>query len=132
MDTFDIQDELYLAFTNDDALMEELGNPIGHEAKNLRFRREELMLSELTAEILPFITFVFIDSIESKNMLRNRGILEVNIYCSSQYQAGIIYRRLKDVLKQLYDIQLIHEGQVSSGVSGIYCYRTRFKLLVNS
>lgn len=132
METFDIQNEIYDLLTNDTELLALLGDPIDDESKNLRFRREELMLSEVKPEIIPFVSFVFIDSLESKNMLRNRGILEVNIFCSVRYEASGIYTRVKTLLKQKFDLQLIHEGQVASGIQGIYCYRVRFRLLVNS
>jgi hypothetical protein len=132
METFAIQDKVYGIFTNDTELLSLLGDPTDDESKNLRFRREELMLTELNTEVIPFLSFVFIDSLESKNYLRNKGILEVNIYCSVRYEAMGIYRRLQALLKENFDIQVIHEGQVASGIQGIYCYRVRYRIIVSS
>ena len=148
METFEVQNEIFQLFYNDLQMLSLLGiitpyqyefvtpsqvyEELNFELLNEKIRREELMLSEIKPEVLPFVTFVFIDSLESKNHLVNRGILEVNIFCSVRYEASGIYSRVKTLLKQKFDLQLIHEGQVASGIQGIYCYRTRFRISVNS
>lgn len=132
METFAIQDNIYELFTSDTELMDRLGKPSDDKSKNLRCRREEINLNELKPEIVPFVSFVFIDSLKSDNYLRNNGILELNIFCSDRFQAIGIYDRCILLLEQKFEIQVFREGQVNSDISGIYCYRTKFKILVNS
>jgi len=133
MITFDIKDKIYQIFINDKELMRLMGDPIGDEQKNLKFRRQTRELTEVDADVLPFVSFVFIDATPTHNYLCNKGLLELDIYCSVDYQAGQIYRVIKPLLqKNFEDFQVTAEGESSSGISGIYCYRIRFKPFVNS
>lgn len=108
------------------------GDPTDDESKNLKFRRQTKVLTEVDVEQLPFVSFVFIDADVTKNYLRNKGLLELNIYCSADYEAEIIYNAIVPLVKQLDDVSIIAEGEVASGIPGIYCYRVRFRPLVNS
>lgn len=129
-----MQDKIYDLFTNDAPLMELMLNPQGPEETNGRFRREEMMLEEVTADKLPFIIFVFLpDGSQTKNYLVNKSLLEVSIYCSTRYEATQVYPRIKRILQSNFeDFQVIREGQQPSGIQGVFKYVLRFKPLVNS
>lgn len=91
------------------------------------------MLTEIDIGTLPFVSFVFIDATPTNNYLRNKGLLEIDIVCSVDYEAGQIYKVIVPLLQQHFDdFRIVAEGEASSGISGIYRYRIRFKPLVNS
>ena len=132
MDSFALQDSIFSLLTNDVQMLSLLNNPSGNEELNLRCRREDLLVSELSPEAIPFVSFVFIDAQLTNNYLTNNGVLEVNIYTVSRYDAMNIYRRLKELLYSDERYRIIAEGQIPSGISGIFLYRLRLKPIINS
>ncbi len=131
--TFDIKNNIFQIFTNDTELMNILGCQDDNESKDLKFRRQSKMLTEVDIGVLPFVSFVFIDASPTNNYLRNKGLLELDIVCSSDYEAEQIYKKIIPLLQQRFeDFRITAEGEVNSGISGIYCYRIRFKPLVSS
>ena len=133
MITFDIKNKLFEVFTNDTELKNIVSCLDEDESKNLKFRRQTKVLTEVDIDMLPFVSFVFIDANPTGNHLMNKGLLELDIVCSVDYEAEIIYKTIVPLIhQQLEDLRIVAEGEVSSGISGIYCYRLRFKPLVNS
>ena len=77
---------------------------------NTRVRREELSVELLTTDLLPFISLVFINAHPTGNYKVNKGVLELNIYTSTRYDAMNIYGVAKKLLQDNYeDFQVIHE-----------------------
>lgn len=133
MDTFAVQDKLFQIFTNDAALLYIMGNPITDEEINKKFRRQTGEFTEINNSDLPFVSFIFIASATSENYCYNQGLLELDIVCQGQEQAKQIFRIIKPLLQQNFvDMRAVTEGQVKKGVSGFYCYRIRYKPLINS
>lgn len=102
------------------------------ESKDLKFRRQNNILTEVDSDSLPFISFVFKDADNTGNYLRNKGMLQIDIYCSVDYVAENIYNVVVPLVKQVDDIIIAAEGEAPTGITGIYRYRVRFQPLVNS
>ncbi|WP_371380738.1 hypothetical protein [Sporomusa aerivorans] len=133
MDTFEYQDKLFAILSNDTELLNIFNNPSDIDQLNNVFRREACMPEEVTVEKIPFVTFVFIDTLPTDNYMINNGVLEFNAYVSSRYAAMLIKRRIDALIKKnIEQFQVTYEGQVSSGVQGVICYRWRYKKLVSS
>lgn len=133
MDSFETQDMLYHLFISDNELMSFMGNPSNDEEKNLRFRREEFDITEINSECYPFLTIIFVDTDDTRNYLKNMGLLEINIYSSGRYDAMLICKRVRAILKKYFpEIKIIAEGQVYTEVRGVFCYRTRYNPIINS
>jgi hypothetical protein len=66
----------------------------------------------------------------TRNILVNRGLLEVNIYSSERYFAGQIKKRINKILKDNFEIQIVAEGQISMPTANIYGYKIRYRPLV--
>jgi hypothetical protein len=144
--TFDLQDQIYefcrgstetkdaLQITQEyidafDRTPEENIN----DAWDTKVRREEYQVTPLTIDILPFLSLVFINAHPTKNYLVNLGVLEMNIYGSTRYSVIQIYRVVRGLLQSKYEnFAIIAEGQVASGIVGIYQYRVRFSPLISS
>jgi len=104
-----------------------------YDQLNTRVRREELSMDRLTVDTLPFISLVFINAHPTGNFKVNKGVLELNIYTCTRYDAMNIYGVVKKLLQNSYeDFQVIHEGQVSSGVTGVYEYSIRFYPMISA
>lgn len=136
MDQFDIQNAIYDLFTADTELMTLLQVAIDaeDELKNNRVRRQELDVTLITADILPFITVVFLPANNpTDSYAQKRGLLEISIYCSVPYTAGLIFKRAKVILQNNFeDMAIGYEGASSSGVAGIYKYIFRCKPIVRT
>jgi hypothetical protein len=133
MNSFKLQDEIYNLFVNDYELMSLMGDPFDDEEMNLRFRREEFDITEIDSEAFPFLTILFWDTAETRNYLRNVGLLEITIYSLGRYDASRIFERIRMLFRKHYpEMKLTAEGQIYTEVRGMYCYRTRFNPLINS
>jgi len=98
-----------------------------------KLRRTQQDQTQITTDLLPFIDFTFVDAKGTNNFLVNKGLLEVNIYSPTRGIASSIYSAIDDILKDNYeDMIIVAEGQVNSAITGCYCYRVRYKPLVNS
>ena len=109
-----------------------MGNPSTVKDKNLRFRREDQLADVITAEDTDFIAFYFTDANVTRNHLANKGILNIDYYCSNRYQAQIISARVREIIQANFEITKVYEGQKSSGITGVYKYRERYAPIINS
>ena len=135
MDSFGTQDIIFDDFAADNELNGLLGitDNTNNEQLNNKIYREELPIVQITPEALPFLYIVFINAHATNNFMVNKGVLELSVYAGTRYDAMNIIRACKEILQNNYeDYQIIHEGQVSSGVSGIYKYILRFTPLIES
>lgn len=135
MDSFGMQDEIFMLFRGSPELMSLLNitDTEDYDQLNTRIRREELEVKLLTADVLPFVSIVFVNAHPTENHLINKGVLELCIYTSTRNDALHIYRVAKGLLQNHYeDFRIVHEGQISSGVTGIYAYSIRFYPMINA
>ncbi len=109
-----------------------LGCADDDESKNLKFRTQNNIITEVDSASLPFISFVFKDADTTGNYLRNKGLLQIDIYCSVDYEAENIYNAVVPLVKQVDEVSIVAEGEALTGITGIYRYRVRFQPLVNS
>ena len=109
-----------------------LGCTDDDESKNLKFRTQNNVLTEVDSSALPFVSFVFKDADTTGNYLRNKGLLQIDICCSADYDAENIYNVIVPLVKQVDDVSIVAEGEALTGITGIYRYRVRFRPLVNS
>lgn len=134
-DSFDRQDKIFEYFIGDTTLIGLLGitDVNDNDQLNSHIRREVQSVDLLTTDSLPFIVEYFPNTHPTSNYRVNSGVLEIDVYAGTRYDAMLLSKRIKEILEQNYeDTALIHEGQVSSGVKGIYEFSMRFKPLIKS
>jgi len=132
MDSFSLQDDIFELCRSSTELLSIFGITDNDDQLNERIRREECPVELLTTDSLPFLSLVFINAHPTRNYLVNTGVLEMNIYSSTRYDAMQIYRIVKGLLQSREDFAIHAEGQVPSGIVGIYQYRVRFSPLVSA
>ena len=109
-----------------------LGNPVGDEQLNNKIRREEQSPDVITDADMDFISLYFIDGIQTKNHLANRGVLQVDFFCATRYSALNLVNQFRSIMKSNWaDYKVVHEGQSPSGISGVYKYRLRYVALID-
>jgi hypothetical protein len=134
LDQFDVKNKIYQLFTADTELMGLLMSPATDEEKNDRVRKLELDVKEITADIIPFVTVVFLPANNpTSSYAQKHGLLEISIYCSAPYEANFIFKRIKKIIQSNFeDMAIGYEGASSSGVLGIYKYILRCKPIVRT
>ena len=133
--SFELQDEIWSLFRSSPEVLSILGvtDDQDYDQLNTRIRREECPVSLLTPDVLPFVSLVFINSHRTGNHLVNNGVLELSIYTSTRYDAMRLFKVLKELLQNRYeDFSIVHEGQIPSGVVGIYQYSIRFSPFISA
>ena len=145
MDTFDMQDKIFSLFSTDTAMKTALGITADYLATfggddeynlqcalDIKIKRQELSLDQVVVENLPYMTTAFINAHVTRNYLVNHGVLEIITY-GSWIDAKSIVKIQKKILQDNFeDYQVTREGQVSSGVSGIYAYSVRYNPIVKA
>lgn len=134
MDTFDVQDKLFNLFISDKELCNLLSikDPTNNDLINSKIRREIQSSELVNSKALPFLTVVFSNSYRTENWKMNHGLLEIDVYSGTRYSAKKIVKRIKSLLSTFDDMWIYHEGQVASGITGIYEYSMRLLPLVES
>lgn len=134
MDSFEVQDMLFNKFTSDTELMQFLNatDTNNYDLLNKKVQREILAPETIKPEDAPFIYIICVNAYVTNNWMRNNAIMEIGAYTGSRYDAINIIRACHRLLRTYDGYSIIHEGQVSSGVSGIYKYAIRFSPLINS
>lgn len=128
--TFRTQDQIYELLGNDLEVLALLGNPSTDEEKNIKLKREITSLDVFETSDLDFLSFYFIDAVPTKNFKVNKGILIIDYFAALRYNAGELSEKVKSVLARKLDLQIMSEGQIPSGIIGVYQYRQRFMPLV--
>ena len=97
-------------------------------------RRSFADVTLIIPEELPFMDMSLTEGNSATgNFLVNRAPVEINIYATSFYQASLVYKCIKRLLKANYeDAQIVYEGQRGTPMQGIYCYSMRIKQFVES
>lgn len=134
MDTFDVQDKLFNLFVDDTELCKLLSitDPKNNDLTNTKIRREIQSTELINNKNLPFISVFFANSYRTGNWKMNHGLLEIDVYSGTRYNAKKIVKRIKSLLSEYDDMYVYHEGQVASGIVGIYEYSMRLYPLVES
>lgn len=99
-----------------------------------KIRRAFADATVITAEELPFMDYGFIESHgQTANFLVNREVMEFNIYAGNFYEASLIFKSIKAILRSNYeDAQCISSGQRPTALTGVYCFSFRIKAMVSS
>ena len=135
MDYFDKVNELFGHFSNSVELTGLLGtDPSDIGTCDTKIRRSFADATVITPEELPFVDYGFIDSHgQTGNFLVNREVIEFNIYSSNFYEASLIFKAIKAILRSEYeDAQCISSGQRPTALPGVYCFSFRIKAMVSS
>lgn len=102
------------------------------EEQNRKIRREYQTADVIEPEDAPFISVYFMHAEKSKNnWLVNIGVLYVDIYTHSMYEAQEISLLFRMILADDFQPLLNYEGQHYSGVTGVYKYRLIYNPLMN-
>jgi len=138
-DNFDTLDSLWLTFTDDAELLGLLVDTTGltadeiMAAKDANVRRATSDATLIDVTELPFVDLSFIESHSiTGNYLMNRESIEINIYSANYYGASQVFKCVHRLLKTLPDAQIVHSGQRSTALQGVYCYSLRIKQFVES
>ncbi len=130
-DSFATQDEIWSKCSVDATLLGLLGSPVGDEQLNNKLRREEQSPDVITEADIDFISLYYIDGIQTKNHLANKGVLQVDFFCATRYSGTRLVTQFKKIMKANWqDYKLAYEGQSPSGVVGVYKYRLRYITLI--
>lgn len=139
MNTFDIQDALFTAFASDEDLctllqinVEGMDEDSKYSVLNAKLRREDFAPEQFSDGTLDFIAFYFADADTTGNYLVNAGLLRLDIYVQYRYNAGLIRKRVLQLIRNIFDIRLVAEGQKQSDITNVYKYRLEFLPLVSS
>lgn len=139
MNTFDIQDALFTAFASDEELctllqinVEDMDEDSKYSVLNTKLRREDFAPEQFSDGTLDFIAFYFADADTTGNYLVNAGLLRLDIYVQYRYNAGLIRKRVLQLIRNIFDIRLVAEGQKQSDITNVYKYRLEFLPLVSS
>ena len=148
VDTFDIQNKIINSFASDTDMKAALGitdeflasfggtsEENYYNAVDVKIRRFALPVEQVITDYLPYMTVAFVNAYKTGNMLINHGLLEIITYVSQWGDANNIVKQQRRVLKETFednDFQVVHEGQISSGVPGIFAYSVRYKPMVRS
>lgn len=139
MNTFDIQDALFTAFASDEELctllqinVEDMDEDSKYSVLNTKLRREDFAPEQFSDGTLDFIAFYFADADTTGNYLVNAGLLRLDIYVQYRYNAGLIRKRVLQLIRNIFDIRLVAEGQEQSDITNVYKYRLEFLPLVSS
>jgi len=127
---FKTQDQIFDLLRNDQELMTLLGSPATDEEINIKLKREMTSIDVFNTDDLDFISFYFINAMPTRNHKVNRGVLVIDYFTSLRYNAGELSERVKTVLADKLDLQIMSEGQIPSGIVGVYQYRQRFMPLI--
>lgn len=140
MNTFQYTEKLAKIFTGDEVLRRCLkiektrpGAPFCPEkdrAFSLKFRRRDQEVDEFEPRDLNFIAFYFVDANTTKNAYMNKGILRIDIYTKTRFDAGKIRERIVSLMHEHFDERVCSEGQRTSGIKEIFKYRLEFMPLV--
>lgn len=128
--TFKTQDQIFELLSNDTELMNLLGNPATDEELNIKLKREMTSIDVFDTNDLDFISFYFVNAMPTKNYKVNKGVLIIDYFTSLRYNAGELSEKIKTILSEKLGLQIMSEGQIASGIVGVYQYRQRFMPLV--
>ena len=123
---------MWTLFANDSQLLSLVSDPTTIDEKNNRFRREDFPVDVITIDDTDFLSFYFPDAVATRNHLINKGILNIDYYCSSRYGASLLAKRVKEIINANFDLYKVYEGQKASGIVGVYKYREKYAPLVLS
>jgi len=129
---FELQDQIFEWFANDAQLLALLGNPATPEALNNKFRREVCGMDEVEG-CLDFINFYFLPSGgRTGNYKVNRNSLFVDFFCAFRNDAIALSERVNEIIEgnSNEEILMSSEGQLPSGITGVYLYRQKYMPLV--
>ena len=138
-DTFDISNQMFNIFMTSADLASALGiagdaTVADYDNKIRRVAADATVLDPNDTTLFPFFDFAWIPaSGQQKNHLTFKGVLEFNIWTSQMYDAEVIYKILRVILKSTFDdTDMIYSAAVSSGIPNIYRYRMRLSVLCGS
>lgn len=123
---FKTQDQIFNILKSDTVLLNIIGNPVGNDALNIKFKREMCSVDVINAKDLDFISFYFVNAMPTKNYMVNKGILIIDYYTALRYNSMLLSDRVVFLLNKYMDLNISSEGQIPSGMVGIYQYRQRF------
>ena len=140
MNTFQYTEKLAKIFTSDTVLREclKIENPVPgvpfcperDKRFSLKFRRRDQEVDEFEPRDLNFLAFYFVDANTTKNAYMNKGILRIDIYTKTRFDAGRIRERIVSLMHKHFDERVCAEGQRTSGIKDIFKYRLEFTPLV--
>lgn len=138
-DTFDVVNQMFNLFMASAELASALGiasnaTVADYDNKMRRVAADATLLDPNDTTLWPFFDYSWIPAVgQQKNHLTFKGVLEFNIWTSQMYDAEVIYRILKEILKSAYDdADMVYSAAVSSGIPNIYRYRMRLAIVVSS
>ena len=138
-DTFDISNQMFNLFMASAELASALGiasdaTVADYDNKMRRVAADATLLDPNDTTLFPFFDFSWIPAAgQQKNHLTFKGVIEFNLWTSQMYDAEIIYKILKGILKSAFDdADMIYSAAVSSGIPNIYRYRMRLSVLCGS
>lgn len=97
-------------------------------------RRSVADATLITPEELPFIDISGVEGYSATgNYMVNRVPIEINVYAVNRWQASLVYKAIKRLLKEHFDdAMIVHEGQRNTPLQGMYCYSMKIKQFVSS
>ena len=125
---FELLDELYEEFCNNEELMTLLGSPRTPNQKNERVRRKICPLEYATADKVNFISMYFSSGTLTENPYVLRGYLCVDYFTRNQEDLKKIRAIVHKVMEEHYIFRCSFYD-VASDTKGVYRYADRFRPL---
>lgn len=128
-DSFELLDNLYDKFLQNDKLMELLGNPQEVEEQSAKIRKEVTPLDYATEENVNFISMYLSSATETDNIYVVRAFLNIDYFAGTPYDLAEMTRIVTEILRE-QDIFCTSMYSMPSDTKGVYRYTQKFRPLI--
>ena len=134
MNIFDLQDNIFNYFLSDFNLVTDLSitdiSDMDYVKKKIRTSfGDPTLLTTYDDSIFPFFECSFVTSVATtNNYLLNKQPLQIRIYYLFETDKKTLAKAIDKILKTNFeDMQIISQGEYSTGAKDIYCWRMTYK-----
>jgi hypothetical protein len=134
MNIFDLQDNIFNYFLSDSNLVTDLSivdiTDMDNVKKKIRTSfGDPTLLTTDDDSVFPFFECSFVPSVATtNNYLLNRQPLQIRVYYLFETDKKTLAKAIDKILKNNFeDMQIISQGEYSTGAKDIYCWRITYR-----